>query len=157
MGSSTVSGALSQSEGEDACEVVGERPECAVGICQGTVVLVWRTAIIVDGARWVRHAFEQLAARGERNLAFMTVIEKDCDPSTSSDVRNELADVLAIFEDRLRGAAITFECVGFRATLLRSAITAINMASRARFPNSVFGDSRAATEWLCKHAGQVGS
>jgi tRNA U38,U39,U40 pseudouridine synthase TruA len=55
---------------------------------------------------------------------------------------------LKSYDKHLAGAAITFEGRGFKMTMVRSVITAINMASRTQFPNSVFADVDSAATWL---------
>jgi hypothetical protein len=43
-----------------------------------------------------------------------------------------------------------FEAPGFQATVVRSMVTAGNLASRASHPTKVFGDLRAGCDWLCR-------
>jgi hypothetical protein len=98
---------------------------------------------------WVKKAFADLLRdHPDQKISFLTVIQADCELSTSPEVRKELAELLSTHKDKLAGAAIAFEAEGFRMTLLRSIITAINIATRTRFPNAVFGKTADAVEWL---------
>lgn len=133
--------------------VVGQVPECAVGVMENYVLLVWRRKLVTSGAHWARRAFLDL--RRERpadKLGFYTVVDAQCDLSTPSDVREEVAALLQLYAKHLAGAAITFEGQGFKMTMVRSVITAINITSRTQFPNSVFAKLELSAQWLYGHA-----
>lgn len=117
-----------------------------------TVLLLWRTQVISSGTQWARRAFLRVKQSSDSGILFFTVAEKQCDISTPPEVRKEIADLLKSYADRLTAAAITFEAGGFKATMVRSIITAIYMASRTRFPNSVFSDAQLAAAWMSSHA-----
>jgi hypothetical protein len=133
----------------NALQIVGNSPECAVGTLEQYVLLLWRRKVVLPGAGLARQAFidVQQSRPGEK-FAFLTVVEAQCDLSTPSEVRKEFAKLLSSHQDQLAGAAIVFEDQGFRMTVVRSIITAINMASRARFRSSVFDNVRTAAYWL---------
>lgn len=117
-------------------------------------VLIWHEHIVGDAVPVLREVFEQLRAEhGATGFGFLTIIEKDTDVHTPAEVREGLSQLLTTFGPWLRGAAIAYEATGFKATIIRSAITAINIASRARFPNRVFQHTQAALDWLDEHVG----
>jgi hypothetical protein len=132
-----------------ASEVIGSSPECAVATIGPCVVLLWRRAVVMQGTEWIRKALFAVArSHAKEKVAFLTVLESACELSTPTDVRHKIADLLNQNQDRLAAAAITFEGRGFRMTVVRSIITAIHVASRSRFPNSVFSDVQTSTDWL---------
>jgi hypothetical protein len=90
-----------------------------------------------------------------RVLCFMTILEDKCVLTTSSEVRSRLADLLRKHQKDVAAAAILFEAQGFRMTMVRSVITAINLAMGGRIPNSVFGDFVSACAWLERHQGRA--
>jgi len=54
------------------------------------------------------------------------------------------------YSPRFSGVAVVFEAPGFQATVVRSLVTAVNLASRASHPTKVFDELRAGTSWLCQ-------
>jgi len=89
---------------------------------------------------------------GSASVLFLTALQPGCDLSASSEVRKDVAALLKSYEWSLACAAIVFENNGFGMTIVRSVITAINMMSRSRFPNAVFGNLDGALRWMEPHA-----
>jgi hypothetical protein len=136
--------------------VIGSNDECAVATLGGYVLLLWRKRVAPQGVVWLRTAFDSVLRerRGEK-LAFLTITEDGCELTTSPEVRRDIADLLRKHQQDLAAAAIVFEEQGFRMTMVRSVITAIYIAARIRFPNSVFADVESACTWLERHHGSV--
>jgi hypothetical protein len=119
-------------------------------------VLIWHDHIVAEAVPVLGEVFEQLRREhGTTGFGFLTIIEKDTDIHTPAEVREGLSQLLTTSGPWLRAAAIAYEATGFKATIVRSAITAINIASRARFPNRVFQRKEAALEWLVEHVGAL--
>lgn len=139
--------------GAEESRLVGSNADFAVAALGSYVLLVWRKRIDALGVIWAKKAFaDLLLERPTEKISFLTVVQADCELSTSPEVRKELAGLLAKHNDHLAGAAIAFEGEGFRMTVVRSIITAINMASRTRFPNAVFSNTTDAVDWLHEHS-----
>jgi hypothetical protein len=129
--------------------LVGSNADFAVATLGSYVLLMWKRRIGGQGVVWAKKAFaDQRRDHPDDKISFLTVVQAKCELSTPPDVRKELAGLLGTHKDNLAGAAIAFEAEGFRMTMVRSIITAINMASRARFPNAVFGSTADAVGWL---------
>ncbi|HEX2734478.1 MAG TPA: hypothetical protein VHM70_22880 [Polyangiaceae bacterium] len=112
-------------------------------------VLVWHERISVEGVESVARVFARLSeAHAEKGFGFLTIIENEADVSTSPAARNAMSKALTDHERCLRAAAIAYEADGFKATIVRSVVTAINLIAGARFPNRVFRDNREALKWL---------
>jgi hypothetical protein len=86
-------------------------------------------------------------------LGFLTILERDTDIRPSAAARQAVAQVLTDYGADIAGAAIAYEADGFKATIVRSVITAINLASSTRFPNRVFAGSDQAIDWLAEALG----
>jgi len=129
-------------------EIVGSNADAAVARHGQYVILLWRRNVVAEGVEWTRNAFARVV-RGQpsQKIVFVTIVESACEIA-SSEVRKDVAELLKIYESQLACAAIVFEASGFRMTILRSFITAINMTNRARFPNAVFGKLDAALSWV---------
>jgi hypothetical protein len=120
---------------------------CTLG---NIVVLIWTGSPTVDGVNACSLAFGALR-RGSSTpqVGFLTIIEPIAGQGTMpTSVRNALAQMLKDNENFLRAAAIVFEGTGFRATVVRSVVTAIQMAARPKFHSSVFSDRNAGATWL---------
>jgi hypothetical protein len=129
--------------------IVGSSPECAVGIVENCVILYWRKEVVAAGSSWTRRAFLDLRRqRPNDKLAFFTVADAECSLATPPEIRKEVAELLKMYDKHLACAAITFEGRGFKMTMVRSVVTAINIASRTQFPNSVFADVDSAATWI---------
>lgn len=133
----------------DESRLVGTNADFAVAALGSYVILVWRKRIADQGVVWAHRAFaDQRRAHPNDKISFLTVVQADCELSTPPEVRKGLAELLSTYKDNLAGAAIAFEGEGFRMTMVRSIITAINMMTRTRFPNSVFSNTTEAIDWL---------
>jgi len=74
------------------------------------------------------------------------------DLQVGSGVRRELARVLKVYGPDIGAAAIVYEGLGFKATIVRSVVTAIALTSHNQFPYRVFAGVDPAMQWL---AGKV--
>jgi hypothetical protein len=129
-------------------DVVGINADAAVACVDHYVVLLWRRNVVQLGVDWTRTAFMRVSrAMPKRKIVFLTVVETGCEIA-SSDIRRELAKVLRTHESEIACASIVFEEGGFRMTILRSVITAINVTSGIRFPQAVFSSLDTALSWI---------
>lgn len=118
----------------------------SVGPC---AVLIWHERISLEGVESIARVFAKLGeARPDTGFGFLTIIENDADVSTPAEVRNAMSKALSDHDRWLRAAAIAYEADGFKATIIRSVVTAINLLSGTRFPNRVFRSNREAFHWL---------
>lgn len=137
--------------------VIAASTEYAVGLLHNHVVLIWRRKAVARGVNDVRRGFlEVVRGRTATKLGFITVVDAQCEMSAAPDVRAEVTELLRLYAPHVGAAAVTFEGTGFRMTMVRSVITAINLASRSRFPNSVFTDKVAAAVWLEQQMQTIG-
>ncbi|HEX4339132.1 MAG TPA: hypothetical protein VH062_24660 [Polyangiaceae bacterium] len=135
--------------GVDEPILYGAIGECATVSLGPYIILLWRTSVIMQGVLWCEAAFERVTTeRAEGPLGVFVVMEPSCDITTPPDVRTRSGNMLKSNEPRIQRAAVVFEREGFAMTVLRSVITAINVASRVRFQNSVFSDTGKAADWL---------
>lgn len=112
-------------------------------------VLIWHTEATLEGAEAIERIFGKLRGQNfAEGLGFLTIIESKADIRAPAAARQAVAQILRDYGGDIRAAAIVYEADGFKATIVRSAITAINLASRSRFPNRVFSNTRQALDWL---------
>jgi hypothetical protein len=138
---------------EAESHLVGSNTDFAVATLGSYVLLLWRKKTGLQAVTWVRKAFADfLRDHPDEKISFLTVVQADCALGTSEEIRKALADLLGTYKSNLAGAAVAFEAQGFQMTVLRSVITAVNIATRARFPNAVFAHTGDAVAWLRDHS-----
>jgi hypothetical protein len=136
--------------------VDADESKFALGHTRTVVVLVWRNASSIEAIHTLARTFDAIRGRHSDSLVgFLSIIERDCSLDMPSEVRGGLTRVLDQNQDVIGGAAIVYEGEGFKATVVRSVITAINIAARTRFPNGVFGDVSSAADWLVERIGET--
>jgi hypothetical protein len=120
---------------------------CTLG---NVVVLTWKGPPSVEGVKSCSLAFSALRRESRApQIGFLTIIEHVAGQGTMhAPVRSALGQMLKENEEIIRAAAIAFEGTGFRATVVRSVVTAIQMATRLKFHSSVFSERNAAAAWL---------
>jgi hypothetical protein len=123
----------------------------AVALVASYIVLIWRRDITLRGVAALRRAFDHVRLhRSHTKAGLLTIIRKDCKLVAEADVRGALAQLLKANERGIGGAAIAYEGNGFVSAVVRSVITAINLASGSHFANTVVGNSEEAVAWLVK-------
>lgn len=136
-------------QSEAASVPIPHPAEFAVTTVGSCVVLWWRTGVVMEGANAARQAFKRTVERyPSKKVTFLTLIEGKADIKTPGPVRRAIATLLSDYDRHIGAAAIVYEATGFEATVARSIITAINLASRGSFRNRVFSDTVAACTWL---------
>jgi hypothetical protein len=121
----------------------------SVGSLGPVAVLIWHTEVTLEGARAIGDVFATLKARAlAGGFGFLTVLDGATDIRPTAAARRAMAEVLQLYGNDIGAAAIAYEGDGFKATIVRSVITAINIAGSARFPNRVFSETSAAIDWL---------
>jgi hypothetical protein len=110
-------------------------------------ITVERTTATTVGT--IRRALADLSDR-HTTFGFLCVLEPSCQLIMEPDIRESVNAFARRYSERFSGAAIVYEVPGFQATVVRSIVTAVNLASRATHPTKVFDDLRSATGWLAR-------
>jgi len=97
----------------------------------------------------VRRALGELADRYD-TFGYLCVIEQGAPITLPADLQEGVNAYVRRYSPRFSGVAVVFEAPGFQATVVRSMVTAGNLASRASHPTKVFGDLRTGCDWLCR-------
>jgi hypothetical protein len=117
-----------------------------VGRCLIQITVERTTATAVG---LIRRALADLSDR-HTTFGFLCLLEPTAQLTMSPDVRESVNAFARRYSERFTGAAIVYEVPGFQATVVRSMVTAVNLASRATHPTKVFDDLRAGTSWLAR-------
>jgi hypothetical protein len=97
----------------------------------------------------VRRALADLSGRHEK-FAYLSIFEPGVVLQLSPDLRESINAYVRRYSSRFSASAAVFEQGGFQATVVRSLVTAIHVASHAHHPSQVFDDLRGAVSWLCR-------
>ena len=97
----------------------------------------------------IRRALADLSERYD-SFGYLCLLEPSAELTLPADLRESVNAYVRRYSTRFTGAAVVFEAPGFQATVVRSVVTAVNLASRASHPTKVFDDLRAGTNWLCR-------
>lgn len=113
----------------------------------GPCLIIVSHTMTPAGVDAIGRGFAKLVARHER-VCSISFVERRAGSGSSAEVREMLAQVARKYTKSMTGAAVVCEGTGFRATAVRSVVTAIHMASRASHPVKVFSCVEAGLEWL---------
>jgi hypothetical protein len=94
----------------------------------------------------IEQGFSEISRR-ERMIGYLSVIQLSVH-AIEDETRSRLTAVVKRYSKQISGAALVCEGTGFRATAIRSVITAVHFASRAEHPLKVFDSLRPALSWL---------
>ena len=126
------------------------QPGYEVCTLDNVVVLVWRMPPTIKGVEHCDRALNALrATHPGKKLGFLTYVEPAAQQGAPPPlVRNALSQMLKTHESALRATVIIYEGTGFKATIVRSVVTAINLASSLKFQSSVSADRASGSAWL---------
>lgn len=127
-------------------ELFHESPGEAVAVVDDCLFAVRLRHMSLPTVLAIEKAFESLRGRYDR-VNYFGVSKVGQQPPTDA-VRDEMARVVGVHTKAIIAAAIVCEGDGFLATVARSVITAVHMASRASHPLRVFEANEPALRWL---------
>jgi hypothetical protein len=113
----------------------------------GPCLIVLSYTITLAGVEAIGRGLAKLT-QGKQKACSISFVERTTGPGTASDARQAITEIARKYESSLSSAAIVCGGTGFRATAVRSVVTAIHMASRATYPTKVFSTDSPAFEWL---------
>jgi hypothetical protein len=115
--------------------------------CVGPCLIVISYSITLDGVAAMGRGLAKLTQR-QKMACSISFVERKSGPGASPEARKAIAEIANKYDKCLSGGAVVCDGTGFRATAVRSVVTAINMASRASRPSKVFATGELAIEWL---------
>lgn len=140
--------------------VLHETPAMTVGAVGPFCLGRWRAVPDVEGFRAMQAAIATWAAPGHPFVA-INVVDVRSLTHIPDDVRKEIARVQESFAESQLGLATVIPERGFYAAAVRGVASAVQMLSKARFPQRVFGDTADAAVWgvglLAPHASSFGA
>ncbi len=134
-------------------ESILETSAVSVAIAEHCVFLVWRETPFLAGVRAMSDGLKRaahVAKNADGSIALFSVVEVEAGgKSPPPDVRKALSDALTRMDGPLGVSALLYEADGFRASIVRSVVSFIDMVSRRSFDNSVFSNEKDALDWFC--------
>lgn len=115
--------------------------------CVGDCLILAAHTFTARGVAALGRAMNQLV---QRHGAFrvLTLAERRSGSEAVDESRVALSELVQQQTRNFRASAIVSESTGFRATALRSTVTAIHMAGRASHPTQIFDSVPPALNWL---------
>lgn len=106
----------------------------------------WRSVPDVEGFRAMQRAISEWAETAPHFVA-INVVDLHSLVNVPDDVRKEIAKVQESFSGKQLGLATVIPERGFFAAAVRAVAGAVQMISRAKFPQRVFADTDEAIAW----------
>jgi hypothetical protein len=128
-----------QSMGDRSFETEGH----VTFIVDRVVVLVWKKPPELPGVEHCGSLF-----RAMDRFGYLVVVQPNAGTQMPGPVRTELSAMLRAHEKRIIGSAIAFEGKGFGAAIVRSVVSAIQLALQPPYPVKVTSDVLSAAQWL---------
>jgi hypothetical protein len=105
------------------------------------------TSLSSSAVAGMRRGLEQVS-QGSEQIGYLVLHDAPFRLRMAPEVRTGLTLALQRFEDRIAAAAIVYEEPGFKATAIRSLLSAMHATSRAKHPVKVFAEARPALQWM---------
>jgi hypothetical protein len=105
------------------------------------------TSLSSSAVAGVRRGLEQVSQSSEQ-IGYLVLHDAPFRLGMAPEVRTGLTLAIQRFEDRIAAAAVVYEEDGFKATAIRSLVTAMHATSRSKHPIRVFAEARLALQWM---------
>lgn len=115
--------------------------------CVGPCLLVVSNVLTLEAVAAMARGMAKLVQRHGK-LSSLSIVDRQSGPNTGSEARAAITEVVRKHSQSITGAAVVCDGTGFRATAIRSIVTAIHMASRSSHSSKVFAELVPAIEWL---------
>lgn len=130
-------------------EIIHETAAVTIAVCGPYCLGRWRDVPDAVGMRAMHASLLQWAPRVDRFVA-LNVIDAHAIIKMPDDVRQVVAQIQASFDDKQVGLATVLPTPGFFAAAIRGMVSAVNLMSKARFPQQVFNNVETAAAWCAE-------
>jgi hypothetical protein len=127
-------------------QVVSQSPTETVAMVGDCLIVIVEKTVSNIGVNSIRRGLEQLESQYEQ-VGYLSYIEGTKCSSMDARGRQLMADVIGRHTTRIGAAAMVVNGDGFRSTVVRSLLTGIHLASRARHPLRAFSTVEPALAW----------
>jgi hypothetical protein len=115
--------------------------------CVGPVVVLVVDVFSPTSVAALGRAMSQQLERYPK-IGSLSIVERKVGSSIDAEGRKAVAELSTRYTNHICGTAVVCEGTGFRATAIRSIVTAVRMASRASHPQKVFATAEESIAWL---------
>jgi hypothetical protein len=127
-------------------EIVSKSPTETVATAGDCLIVIVEKTVGNLGVNAIRRGFEQLEAQYEQ-VGYLSYIEGAQCRAMEAQTQQLLTDVIRRHTTRIGAAAMIVHGDGFRCTVVRSLLTGIHVASRAKHKLRVFSTVEPALVW----------
>lgn len=117
------------------------------------VALLCRAGITLAAVHALSQAFDRATEDPRRRIGLLVVLAPDIDVRLPTGVREAMARLVNQHQHAIAATAVAFEGRGFKATIVRSVVTAIAIMSSIRFPYKVEDGAERGIAWLVAQLG----
>jgi hypothetical protein len=135
-----------QSLRSTACQPLCDNPAELVATAGDCLLVIIRQTLSVEGVHAIQRGFEQLTSDYER-VGYCSYIDGNSPTIMAPAARGLMAHVVGRHTQRIGAAAIVVGGDGFRAKVVRGALSGIHLASRAQHPMRPFPALEPALAW----------
>jgi hypothetical protein len=115
------------------------------------VALIWKHPPTMGGVEHCQMVFEKMEGRSPEKFGYLAIVEPKAGSNMPGDVRTKLSAMLKQHQRHIAASLIVFEGTGFGASIVRSVVSAINLATRIEFPAKVESSLYPGTMWLTQY------
>jgi hypothetical protein len=130
-------------------ELIARSPTELVAVAGDNMIVVIDRTLSVNGVLAIQRGFERLQQAYGR-FGYLSVVEPSRLGTMDQRARRLMAELVGKYSPHIVAASFAVLGSGFRATAVRSVLTAIHVASRARHPMKAFAGLDAALVWYAE-------
>jgi hypothetical protein len=128
-------------------ELLESSPELAAASASNVLIVAWRGPMTVERVRRV-DAWNQRLQSEHGQYGVIAIVEPDNTAAPDAATREETVRLTAKYVGTCAGVALVIEGTGIKHTVIRLAISTIQLVSSERVPQPVFECVDLASRWL---------
>jgi hypothetical protein len=132
---------------DEPVEIVHVAPDCGIGTWRHFVLVVWQGKPTAQSVRALHDTYVRRArAESDGFWAFGAIEAGVAQPDAPE--RTAIADAMNAAGSAMRGSVVALEAKGFVAATIRTALGAMIMMTRAKFPRAFVATVDEAAHWM---------
>ena len=127
--------------------VMSDTDDVCIALWRNLLVVVWRVRLGESAIELIEAMAQRMVTTFQQGFGLIQYIESAAS-LPSDDERRALEMLMQKLSGSCKCSAVIYEGSGFRASVIRSVETGINLAAKQDFPNLVFNNVEEALVWL---------
>ncbi len=131
----------------ESVRILHAAPDCGIGVWRHFVLIVWRQKPTAESVAALRRTYVQLGRELPDGFWALGAIEAGA-PQPEAAERTAIADAMNAAGSQMRGSVVVLEATGFLAATIRTALGAMILLTRAKFPRAFVATLDEAASWM---------